>query len=151
MSVLVTGGAGYIGSHITYGLLDAAEDVVVLDDLPTGFRWVLPEEASFDQGCVGDAELVHKILRKHSVDAVIHCAGSVVVPEFIAQPLRYYHNNTCNARSLITCLVEQTGSAAHHLFVDGGSLWALQVNPVGETAEPRHRSRPTAPRSSWSN
>ncbi len=136
MSVLVTGGAGYIGSHITYGLLDAAEDVVVLDDLSTGFRWVLPEEASFYQGCVGDAELVHKILRKHSVDAVIHCAGSVVVPESIAQPLRYYHNNTCNARSLITCLVE--AEVPHIIFSSTAAVYGLsEVNPVGETAEPR--------------
>jgi UDP-glucose 4-epimerase len=136
MSVLVTGGGGYVGSHIVYGLLDAGEDVLVLDDLSTGFRWVVPEEAVFIEGCVGDSDLVRDILLRHPVDAVIHCAGSVVVPESITDPLRYYHNNTCNARSLMASIVE--AGVPHFIFSSTAAVYGLPaVNPVGEDAEPR--------------
>ena len=101
MSVLVTGGAGFIGSHMTLELLDAGEDVIVLDNLSTGFRWAVPAEATFVEGDVGDQDLVRGLLKKNSVDAILHFAGSIVVPESVADPLGYYLNNTCKSRSLI--------------------------------------------------
>lgn len=106
MAVLVTGGAGYIGSHMVWTLLDHGEDVVVLDDLSTGFRWAIPERAEFVEGSVGDNELVAGVIDKHEVDAVIHFAGSVIVPESVENPLKYYHNNTCNTRALLETVVE---------------------------------------------
>src|SRR5512145_3320130 len=101
MSVLVTGGAGYIGSHMVLALLDAGEDVVVLDNLSTGFRWAVPGEGKFIAGDAGDRDLLLRLFLTHRIDAVIHFAGSIVVPESIADPLRYYGNNTCKSRTLI--------------------------------------------------
>lgn len=101
MTVLVTGGAGYIGSHMTYALLDRGEKVVVLDNLSTGVRALVPLGALFIEGNVGDPALIGKIMREQAVDAVIHFAGSVVVPDSVADPLAYYENNTVASRSLI--------------------------------------------------
>ena len=106
MTVLVTGGAGYIGSHMTYALIDRGEDVVVLDNLSTGKRGLVSEKATFIEGEVGDAALVRRAVREFKVDAVIHFAGSVVVPESVAQPLRYYANNTMVSRTLAETCVE---------------------------------------------
>ena len=83
MSVLVTGGAGFIGSHMALELLDAGEDVVVLDNLSTGFRWAVPDGAAFVEGNVGDRDLVHRLLVDNPIDAIIHFAGSIVVPEVL--------------------------------------------------------------------
>ncbi|MCB1385201.1 MAG: UDP-glucose 4-epimerase GalE [Nitratireductor sp.] len=105
MTVLVTGGAGYIGSHMVWELLDHGESVVVIDNLSTGFDWAVPDRATFINGNVGDRKLVEKIIRDHDVDAVIHFAGSVVVPESIDDPLKYYHNNTSNSRNLLEAVV----------------------------------------------
>jgi UDP-glucose 4-epimerase len=105
MAVLVTGGAGYIGSHMVLGLLDAG-DVLALDDLSTGFRWAVPCEAKFIEGNVGDHELVRSLMGCEQIDVVIHFAGSVVVPESVRDPLQYYRNNTCNSCSLIACAVD---------------------------------------------
>ena len=110
MAVLVTGGAGYIGSHMVWELLDAGEDVVVLDNLSTGFEWALPAEAAFYKGDVADRRLVRRIIKQHQVDAIIHFAGSVVVPDSIANPLGYYENNTCKSRALIAHAVECGGA-----------------------------------------
>src|ERR1700754_3068549 len=99
MAVLVTGGAGYIGSHMVWELLDAGESVVVLDRLSTGFSWAVAPEARLVVGDVADAALVGGIIREHSVDAIIHFAGSIVVPESVADPLGYYENNTCKTRA----------------------------------------------------
>ena len=108
MSVLVTGGAGYIGSHMVHALLDRGEDVVVLDNLSTGVRELVNEKARLVVGDVGNGELTRKILREHRVDAVIHFAGSVVVPESVEKPLLYYANNTAASLSLIdACVAEQ--------------------------------------------
>ena len=106
MGVLVTGGAGYIGSHMVLRLLDAGEDVLVLDNLSTGFRWSVPDDAKFVEGDVGDHNLVISLLLRNPIDAMIHFAGSIVVPESISDPLGYYLNNTCKSRALIACAVE---------------------------------------------
>ena len=104
VSVLVTGGAGYIGSHMAWELLDAGREVVVLDDLSTGFEESVPEAAVFVEGDVADSALVGGVLEEHEVESVIHFAASSVVPESVEQPLKYYRNNTCGSRKLIeTC------------------------------------------------
>ncbi len=105
MSVLVTGGAGYIGSHMVWELLDHGEDVVVLDNLTTGFRWAIAERAKFVEGDIGDQQLVEDILHREQIDAIIHFAGSVVVPESIADPLKYYDNNTAKSRTLVQAAI----------------------------------------------
>lgn len=107
MSILLTGGAGYIGSHMAYACLDAAREVVVIDNLSTGVRALVPERAQFVQGDVGDQALVRQIIRRFSITAVIHFAGSVVVPESVANPLAYYANNTVVARNLIESCVQE--------------------------------------------
>lgn len=106
MSVLVTGGAGYIGSHMVLELLGAGEEVVVLDNLSTGFRSAVPDAARFVEGNVGDRALVGRLLSDNPIDAILHFAGSIVVPESVTDPLSYYGNNTCNSRNLLQCAVE---------------------------------------------
>ena len=101
MTVLVTGGAGYIGGHMTLGLLDGGENVVVLDNLSTGFDWAVPEAARLVVGDIGDAGLVARLIDEHAIDAIAHFAAKIVVPESVADPLGYYLNNTSNARTLI--------------------------------------------------
>lgn len=101
MTILVTGGAGYIGSHMVHELLDHGESVVVLDNLTTGFDWAVPDRAKLVIGSVGDKKLVEKTIRNENVEAVVHFAGSVVVPEFVENPLKYYDNNTGNTRNLL--------------------------------------------------
>ena len=96
MTILVTGGAGYIGSHMVFELLDHGEKVVVIDNLTTGFDWAVPDRAELVIGNVGDRKLVERVIRDFDVEAVIHFAGSVVVPESVEKPLEYYENNTAS-------------------------------------------------------
>jgi UDP-glucose 4-epimerase len=105
MAVLITGGCGYIGSHMVHTLVDAGEPVVVLDDLSTGMRTAIPESVPLVVGNVGDRALVERLSRKHSIDAIIHFAGSIVVPESVRDPLGYYRNNTANSRTLLEAAV----------------------------------------------
>ena len=133
MGVLVTGGAGFIGSHMVLDLLDAGEDVVVLDNLSTGFRWVVPDEAKFVEGYVGDQGLLRRLLAGKSIDAVIHFAGSIVVPESVADPLGYYLNNTCKSRALIASAVE--AEVPHFIFSSTVAVYGMpKENPVAESA-----------------
>jgi len=113
-SVLVTGGAGYIGSHAVLALLDAGWQVSVLDNLATGFRWAVDPRARFHEGDIADEALVTRILAEDGIGAILHFAGSVVVPESVADPLKYYRNNTANSRSLIESAVR--GGVRHFLF-----------------------------------
>src|SRR5215467_1754251 len=106
MSVLVTGGAGYIGSHMVLKLLDAGERVVVLDNLSTGLAFAVPKGVALAVGDVGDADLLRRLLDGQDVDAIIHFAGSIVVPESVVDPLGYYHNNTVKSRALMEVAVE---------------------------------------------
>jgi UDP-glucose 4-epimerase len=101
MAVLVTGGAGYIGSHMVLELLDAGEKVVVLDDLSTGFRWSIPQEATLVTGDVGDQALVSRLIDEHEIESILHFAAKIVVPESVTDPLAYYFNNTVKTRALI--------------------------------------------------
>ncbi len=105
MSVLITGGAGYIGSHAVWAFLDQGEKVVVLDNLVTGFDWALPPQVEMVLGNVGDRALVERTIRQHNVDTIVHFAGSVVVPESLEKPLKYYENNTSNTRNLLETAV----------------------------------------------
>ncbi len=107
MAVLVTGGAGYIGSHMVWELLDHGEDVVVLDDLSTGFAWAVPERAELIVADVGDRKLSEQIIADRDIDAIIHFAGSAVVPESVRNPLKYYENNTAKSRSLVAAAVNR--------------------------------------------
>jgi UDP-glucose 4-epimerase len=133
MSVLVTGGAGYIGSHMVLELLDAGEDVLVLDNLSTGFRWAVPAEAKFVEGDIGDHNLVRRLLLKNKIDAVIHFAGSIVVPDSISDPLGYYHNNTGKSRSLLECTVE--AKVPQFIFSSTAAVYGMpKQNPVAEDA-----------------
>jgi UDP-glucose 4-epimerase len=106
MAVLVTGGAGYIGSHMVLALTDAGIDTVVVDNLSTGFSWAVSPAATLVRGDIGDEGLVSKVIRDHKVDAVVHFAGSIVVPDSVSDPLTYYHNNTVNSRNLMHCAVK---------------------------------------------
>ncbi|MBK5197365.1 MAG: UDP-glucose 4-epimerase GalE [Methyloceanibacter sp.] len=133
MGVLVTGGAGFIGSHMALELLGAGEDVLVIDNLSTGFRWAVPAEAKFVEGDVGDHNLVRRLLLRNPIDAIIHFAGSIVVPESIADPLGYYLNNTCKSRSLIAVAVET--KVPHFIFSSTAAVYGMpKANPVSEKA-----------------
>ncbi|RAI30712.1 UDP-glucose 4-epimerase GalE [Rhodoplanes serenus] len=135
MSVLVTGGAGYIGSHMVLTLRDAGERVVVLDNLSTGFRWAVPEDVPFVAGDTGDQALVSRLIAEHGVEAIIHFAASLVVPESVNQPLAYYKNNTANSRSMIECAVE--GGVKHFIFSSTAAVYGNPARvPVGEDDAP---------------
>lgn len=133
MSFLITGGAGYIGSHMVYAALDHGREVVVIDNLSTGLRSLAAERALFHQGDAGDQELVRRLIRTHSVDAVIHFAGSIVVPESVANPLAYYANNTCVSRSLIEVSVQE--GIRNFIFSSTAAVYGTpENNPVTESA-----------------
>jgi len=109
-NILVTGGAGYIGSHMTYALVDRGDSVIVVDNLSTGLRGLVAPEAQFVQGDIGDVALIRRLLREHAIEAVVHFAGSVVVPDSVAKPLSYYNNNTVKSLGLIeSCIAEGVG------------------------------------------
>ncbi|WP_339774403.1 UDP-glucose 4-epimerase GalE [uncultured Thalassospira sp.] len=114
MTVLVTGGAGYIGSHAALALLDAGRKVVVLDNLSQGYRWAVPENAVFVEGDCGDIDLVNQIIREHGITAIMHFAGSIIVPESVMYPLDYYYNNTVNSRALAQAAVDS--GVKHFIF-----------------------------------
>ena len=131
MTILVTGGAGYIGSHMVHALADAGERVVVLDNLSTGFDWAVPDAATLVVGDTGDAALVTQLLARHGVDAIIHFAASIVVPDSVADPLGYYRNNTANSRSLIECAVK--GGVRRFIFSSTAAVYGNPEKvPVGE-------------------
>jgi len=134
--VLVTGGAGYIGSHAVLSLLDAGWRVAVLDNLVTGFRWAVPAGASFYEGDVADAALVSRIIAKHDIGAILHFAGSVVVPESVVNPLKYYDNNSARSRALIDTAVHS--GVRHFIFSSTAATYGIpDVVPVREDAPQR--------------
>jgi UDP-glucose 4-epimerase len=133
MSVLVTGGAGYIGSHMALELLGADEAVVVLDNLSTGLAWAVPKSATLVVGDVGDQHLVQRVVESHGVTSIIHFAGSIVVPDSVADPLGYYLNNTVKSRALIEVAVK---SGIHHfIFSSTAAVYGMTGDtPVTEDA-----------------
>jgi len=133
MTVLVTGGAGYIGSHMALELVDAGEDVVVLDNLSTGYRRSVPAGSTFVEGNVGDSELVSRLLRDYEIDAILHFAGSILVPDSVTDPLGYYLNNTCNSRTLLACAA--AAKIPNFIFSSTAAVYGIpEINPVTETA-----------------
>ena len=106
MTVLVTGGAGYIGSHMVLALVEAGESVVVIDNLSTGFSAFLPESVPLFIGDAGDENLVEGVIQQHNVESIIHFAGYIVVPDSMRDPLGYYRNNTMTTRSLLNAAVK---------------------------------------------
>jgi UDP-glucose 4-epimerase len=141
MTVLVTGGAGYIGSHMVHALIDAGERVVVLDNLSTGFAWAVTRGATLVVAESGDQERVAALIADHRVDAVIHFAASIVVPDSVRQPLAYYRNNTINSRALIETAVEC--GVRHFIF---SSTAAVYGNPE---RVPVREDDPTVPMSPY--
>jgi UDP-glucose 4-epimerase len=135
-AILVTGGAGYIGSHTVRQLVAAGYRVVVLDDLSTGHRWAVAPQATLVVGNAGDQALVSALMREHGVDAVVHFAGSIVVSESVADPLKYYGNNTGVSRNLIeVCLREKI---ARFIFSSTAAVYGTPDKvPVAETAPTR--------------
>jgi UDP-glucose 4-epimerase len=133
MTVLVTGGAGYIGSHMVLALLDAGEHVVVVDDLSTGFRQAVAKPAELVVGDAGDEALVAELVRGHGIESVIHFAAKIVVPESVADPLGYYLANTVKTRALLAALV-RTG-VKRFVFSSTAAVYGMpEQNPVGEDA-----------------
>lgn len=131
MAVLVTGGAGYIGGHMVLALVDRGEEVVVLDNLSTGFRWAVPHAATLVVGDMGDAELVGRVIAEHRVEAIAHFAARIVVPESVADPLGYYGNNTAKSRSLIEAAVR--GGVERFIFSSTAAVYGEVGNePVSE-------------------
>ena len=128
--VLVTGGAGYIGSHVVRQLVEHGEHVIVLDDLSTGFRDALLG-VELVEGNVGDAQLVQAILREHSIDTVMHFAAHTVVPESVRDPLKYYGNNTCATRSLL----ESCSHSKVRQFVFSSTAAVYGMPTSGEASE----------------
>jgi len=134
MTVLVTGGAGYIGSHMVLRLADAGQNVVVLDNLTTGFDWAIDPRARFVEGNAGDMELVGRLIAEHGITEIVHFAGSIVVPESVADPLKYYANNTATSRNLIEAAVR--GGVKHFIFSSTAAVYGnAGLEPVAETSQ----------------
>lgn len=138
MTILVTGGAGYIGSHMVHELTDAGEPVVVLDNLSTGFRFLIPAAVPFVAGSTGDRELILKTIRQYGVTAIIHFAASIVVPDSVRDPLGYYRNNTMNTCTLLDAAIE--AGVRQIIF---SSTAAVYGNADGSA--PIRENAPTAP------
>src|SRR5262249_51649687 len=134
MTVLVTGGAGYIGSHMVLELADAGERVVVLDNLSTGRDWAVPTGVPLVVGDSGDPELVGRPLRDEAVEAITHFAASIVVPDSVREPLDYYRNNTVNTRALIECAVK--AGVRNFIFSSTAAVYGNPAEiPVTENAQ----------------
>lgn len=134
--VLVTGGAGYIGSHAVLALQDAGRSVSVIDNLVTGFRWAVDDAVPFYEGDIADADLIARIVAEQDIGAIMHFAGSVVVPESVVNPLKYYENNTAKSRSLIAAAV--AGEVRHFIFSSTAATYGIpETSPVREDGPTR--------------
>jgi UDP-glucose 4-epimerase len=136
MAVLVTGGAGYIGSHMVLALTDAGEEVVVADNLSTGFAWAVSPKARLAQGDIGDEAFLRKLMAETAFDAVVHFAGSIVVPDSVSDPLGYYNNNTVKSRLLMECAVK--AGIPRFIFSSTAAVYGNpETQPVMESATPK--------------
>ena len=132
--VLVTGGAGYIGSHAVLALRDAGWDVAVIDNLSTGTRYLVPDEVTFYEGNVADRELIDRIFAERNIGAILHFAGSIVVPESVERPLEYYRNNTVASHALISAAVE--AGVKHFVFSSTAAVYGEPERvPVDEAVQ----------------
>lgn len=133
MAVLVTGGAGYIGSHMVHELRDAGQRLVVIDNLSTGHRWAVPGDVPLVIGDIANQKLVGEVIKEYAVDAIIHFAGSIVVPDSMTNPLGYYHNNTVKSRDLIACALYS--GVKHFIFSSTAAVYGMpKTSPVPENA-----------------
>jgi len=149
VTVLITGGAGSIGSHMVYALLDAGEHAVVVDNLSTGFDWAIPKGVPLVISDSGDQSHIAALIAEHAIDAIIHFAASLIVPDSLRDLLRYYRNNTVNSRALIETAVES--GVRHFIFsltcAVYGNPGRIPVReddptvPVSPTARPNHAAR----------
>ena len=131
LPVLVTGGAGYIGSHAVLALKDAGWPVAVIDNLTTGFRFAVPEGVPLYEGDIADADLLARIFAEQGSKAVMHFAGSIIVPESVSDPLKYYSNNTAKSRALIEAAVR--AGVPHFIFSSTAATYGVpEVSPVQE-------------------
>jgi UDP-glucose 4-epimerase len=131
MRILVTGGAGYIGSHMVHALIESGESVVVLDNLSSGFKWAIPSGVDLVVGETGDQPLVSSLIAERGIAAIIHFAASIVVPDSVADPLGYYRNNTVNSRALIECAVR--GGVKQFIFSSTAAVYGNPARtPIGE-------------------
>jgi len=131
LPVLVTGGAGYIGSHAVLALVDAGWPVAVIDNLSTGFRFAVPDGVPLYEGDIEDGALLARIFAEQGTRAIMHFAGSIVVPESVENPLKYYHNNTVKSRALIEAAV--TAGVPHFIFSSTAATYGIpEVSPVSE-------------------
>ncbi len=129
--VLVTGGAGYIGSHAVLALKDAGWPVAVIDNLTTGFRFAIPNGVPLYEGDIEDGALLARIFSEQGTQAVMHFAGSIIVPESVENPLKYYHNNTAKSRALIAAAVD--AGVPHFIFSSTAATYGVpEVSPVAE-------------------
>jgi UDP-glucose 4-epimerase len=136
MTVLVTGGAGFIGGHTVLALLDRGEMPVVLDDLSTGTRLAIPPGVPFHVGDAGDAKLVSHLMREHSIDAILHFAARILVPESVTDPLGYYLCNTLKTHALLQAAVQ--AGARHFIFSSTAAVYGNPSSlPVTEAADPK--------------
>jgi len=134
LTVLITGGAGYIGSHAVHGFLDAGYKVVVLDDLSTGVRENLAAAAQFYQGDIADRTLLDTVLRQHQIDGVLHFAGSAIVPASVGEPASYYRNNAFRSLELLDFLISR--GVKRFLFSSSAAVYGIPANatPVSEAS-----------------
>jgi UDP-glucose 4-epimerase len=135
MTVLITGGAGYIGSHMALNLCDSGQEVVVLDNLTTGFDWAVDHRAKLVEGQASDMALVGDLISTNHISEIVHFAGSIVVPESVADPLKYYGNNTATSRNLIEAAVK--GGVKHFVFSSTAAVYGMTgLDPVPEETPP---------------
>ncbi|KHL25001.1 UDP-glucose 4-epimerase [Croceibacterium mercuriale] len=134
--VLVTGGAGYIGSHAVLALRDRGWPVTVIDNLSTGFRFAVPGGVSFYQGDIADADLLARIFAEQGIRAIMHFAGSIIVPESVSDPLKYYANNTVKSRALMQAAVD--AGVPHFIFSSTAATYGIpEESPVAEDSPKR--------------
>ncbi len=142
MTILITGGAGYIGSHAVYEFLDAGYDVIVADDLSTGSLGSLPPHVQFYQINVGDQNAMNAVFKTHKIDGVLHFAGSIVVPESVENPLKYYQNNSVVSLNLLTQCVQN--GVKNFIFSSTASVYGNNKNQLMSEDTPTHPENPYA-------